>query len=354
MTIRRFRGFTLIELLVVIAIIGILAAMLFPVFARARESARKIQCLSNMKNIAIAYQMYLADYDAFPPGGHDQETADWFQSMGFTGAGGGSGNPFLTPFVILDEYIRNRDVWTCPSATATMGPVVIVPVYGGTYLDTWRAHADKLAGSCYERLTSQVDGVYPCSFNFPPGWGGTITDSFTQGMVPGGLWGRSDEPFPGIFTWSIGPNIKGTRDLKETAIADPASFVVAGEGGLGGQIEEVSSAAWPKACLGSTDWSNCPWTRDCSVADQDCGAGALAVATGDDETMKRFTLHLGGSNLAFADGHAKWMPARQIWNPSAFDKHTAQPVAPTPQMPLAGLRVLGPCNVIAAVSEDCP
>jgi prepilin-type N-terminal cleavage/methylation domain-containing protein len=55
----RRKGFTLIELLVVIAIIGILAAMLFPVFARAREAARKIQCLSNVKNIAMAVQMYL-------------------------------------------------------------------------------------------------------------------------------------------------------------------------------------------------------------------------------------------------------------------------------------------------------
>ena len=51
---RRYRGFTLIELLVVIAIIGILAAMVFPVFARARESARKAVCLSNVKNIALA------------------------------------------------------------------------------------------------------------------------------------------------------------------------------------------------------------------------------------------------------------------------------------------------------------
>jgi prepilin-type N-terminal cleavage/methylation domain-containing protein len=58
---RRYRGFTLIELLVVIAIIGILAAMVFPVFARARESARKAVCLSNVKNIALAINMYLGD-----------------------------------------------------------------------------------------------------------------------------------------------------------------------------------------------------------------------------------------------------------------------------------------------------
>ena len=72
------RGFTLIELLVVIAIIGILAAMLFPVFARARESARKIQCLSNVKNIALAFQMYLTDYDALMPKEHRQDVIDVF------------------------------------------------------------------------------------------------------------------------------------------------------------------------------------------------------------------------------------------------------------------------------------
>src|SRR5215831_18242522 len=57
------RGFTLIELLVVIAIIAILAAILFPVFARAREAARKTSCLSNMKQLGLASQMYKQDYD---------------------------------------------------------------------------------------------------------------------------------------------------------------------------------------------------------------------------------------------------------------------------------------------------
>ena len=60
---RKPRGFTLIELLVVIAIIAILAAILFPVFARAREAARKTSCLSNMKQIGLAAMMYVQDYD---------------------------------------------------------------------------------------------------------------------------------------------------------------------------------------------------------------------------------------------------------------------------------------------------
>ncbi|HEX2998963.1 MAG TPA: prepilin-type N-terminal cleavage/methylation domain-containing protein, partial [Armatimonadota bacterium] len=59
----RRNGFTLIELLVVIAIIAILAAILFPVFARARENARKANCLSNCKQIATAFIQYTQDYD---------------------------------------------------------------------------------------------------------------------------------------------------------------------------------------------------------------------------------------------------------------------------------------------------
>src|SRR5574340_836561 len=116
--LRRRSGFTLIELLVVIAIIAILAAMLFPVFARARESARKIQCLSNVKNIAMAVQIYLSDFDRFPPKEH---RADVYSYMGsgsddpHPGGGNGTGNcethanPFLMWPVVFDEYVRSEE-----------------------------------------------------------------------------------------------------------------------------------------------------------------------------------------------------------------------------------------------------
>src|SRR5947208_12433951 len=66
-TLQKRRGFTLIELLVVIAIIAILAAILFPVFAQAREQARRTQCLSNVRQSGIAMQMYIQDYDEVTP-----------------------------------------------------------------------------------------------------------------------------------------------------------------------------------------------------------------------------------------------------------------------------------------------
>src|SRR5438132_4694500 len=78
---RRHAGFTLIELLVVIAIIAILAAILFPVFAQARDKARQASCISNMKQISHAMQMYGQDYD---------ETLFPYR----TGVSGGKSNPF--------------------------------------------------------------------------------------------------------------------------------------------------------------------------------------------------------------------------------------------------------------------
>jgi prepilin-type N-terminal cleavage/methylation domain-containing protein/prepilin-type processing-associated H-X9-DG protein len=103
------KGFTLIELLVVIAIIAILAAMLFPVFARAREKARQISCISNLKQLNLAFMMYAQDYDEIMPMGvyPDWQTywdtkVDWFGNV--------IGDGLITP------YARNQQIAACPSA----------------------------------------------------------------------------------------------------------------------------------------------------------------------------------------------------------------------------------------------
>jgi prepilin-type N-terminal cleavage/methylation domain-containing protein len=108
---RGSHGFTLIELLVVIAIIAILAAILFPVFAQARESARQTTCLNNCKQIGIAVAMYTADYDEkYPVQARD--------AMRIMAAGGKE----ITVYDALAPYIKNEMVWIDPSGQGVKKP----------------------------------------------------------------------------------------------------------------------------------------------------------------------------------------------------------------------------------------
>jgi prepilin-type N-terminal cleavage/methylation domain-containing protein/prepilin-type processing-associated H-X9-DG protein len=104
------RGFTLIELLVVIAIIAILAAILFPVFARAREKARQTSCLSNVKQIALATIMYTQDYDETLPRYHRPTPAPIEYPDGSMASG-------MLWQAALHPYINNTQVFNCPSST---------------------------------------------------------------------------------------------------------------------------------------------------------------------------------------------------------------------------------------------
>ena len=118
---RRQKGFTLIELLVVIAIIAILAGILFPVFARAREQARKAACQSNMKQVSLALDMYSNDYDGVLPSsalpGSDDLTFRTKRGMlppPQTASGGAEYQPKAWPELVY-AYLRNDAVVYCPS-----------------------------------------------------------------------------------------------------------------------------------------------------------------------------------------------------------------------------------------------
>ena len=116
------RGFTLIELLVVIAIIAILAAILFPVFARAREQARKTTCLSNLKQIGTAMQMYIQDYDeTFPwlmQDGRDNDDATGLSKQMTVGPPNLNGVRGLFMEYTFQPYVKNYGVFACPTLRA--------------------------------------------------------------------------------------------------------------------------------------------------------------------------------------------------------------------------------------------
>ena len=115
-------GFTLIELLVVIAIIAILAAILFPVFAQAREKARTTSCLSNTKQIGMATMMYVQDYDEtyfeqlWPGGCPASETGYWTDSETLFG----TIQPKELYPVLLYPYVKNGGIFSCPSYSGTV------------------------------------------------------------------------------------------------------------------------------------------------------------------------------------------------------------------------------------------
>ncbi len=331
MSATRRKGFTLIELLVVIAIIGILAAMVFPVFARARESARKAVCLSNVKNIALAIQMYLADNnDTLPPGEHRQEVLDYWAA----GPGGGTDvcgvetdylptygwwtNPYVKWPVVLDEYVKNRDVWRCPSARVEVGAIYIIPG------PDWLGHVQATTGQWGGEF-----GFGPCAGGWPPGWGGVITDSAAQqslatdyGMLTGDARGTTDHHK--AFKMSIGYN--AARDMKLVEVQDVASFPITGDAGVSEDLGAIGVLVYPEICCAECSglthdfWSGWPLSdaeaASCGLLDSECGPCFQLHANidwaDDPDRKKADTRHLGGVNIGWLDGHASWINSQRL------------------------------------------
>ena len=165
------RGFTLIELLVVIAIIAILAAILFPVFAKAREKARQTSCLNNTKQLAIAIVQYCQDYDEkFPPstGGYESTSIKWWDR--------------------IYPYIKNNQVYCCPSATGA-GPGNVTYNYNSNLA----LYGDTPAG-----IHSMGEVLYPSQTVL------TCERTFCPGVLGGtGLccWAMREWPTAGVNYW---------------------------------------------------------------------------------------------------------------------------------------------------------
>ncbi|HEX2998988.1 MAG TPA: DUF1559 domain-containing protein [Armatimonadota bacterium] len=207
----RRKGFTLIELLVVIAIIAILAAILFPVFARARENARKSTCQSNLKQLATAVLMYVQDYDEKLPAANC--------------AGLGNGMEWN---IVAAPYIKNYGVYKCPSDPS---PRDIIP--------------GQPAPGC------------PTSY----------------GNVPANVPAHK-------LSYGFSLDLQSSATA---AIQDTASIMMLTEA----QYPWVEVG--PYTCPVHTNHNYVAWTG-------------------------KLDRHMDGSNIAFMDGHVKWLKREAIWN----------------------------------------
>ncbi len=176
------KGFTLIELLVVIAIIAILAAILFPVFAKAREKAQQTSCLSNQKQIALALLMYAQDYD------------ECFYGLWFASGGSGYANSLARTY--LEPYINNTQIWQCPSS-----PVLWYSYYNST--TGAYEHPTPMSYALSELHLYYLTKTYGCNcgLGMYPNPAGTILFAETVDWGGYALWYTWYRRIPGDPTW---------------------------------------------------------------------------------------------------------------------------------------------------------
>lgn len=204
------KAFTLIELLVVIAIIAILAAILFPVFARARENARRTSCQSNMKQMGLAYIQYTQDYDELQP----------LISTGFTAGGAPRQAPWAQ---LLQPYTKSTQLFSCPSDSGTavhrgMGtpPLSYDPRQNG-FVQPF--HLSYMAN----RNVFNVSGGTPNSLAsvVSPSTVIGITDSGLQGSTTAPYVTTVQKPQAYILDYATGPGANAT--FSGLVRADPAT-----------------------------------------------------------------------------------------------------------------------------------
>jgi prepilin-type N-terminal cleavage/methylation domain-containing protein/prepilin-type processing-associated H-X9-DG protein len=258
-TRKALKGFTLIELLVVIAIIAILAAILFPVFAQAREAARKASCQSNLKQLGTAVQMYIQDYDgAYPYWDWGKRSTSGVSSMWH---------------VAIFPYVKNVGVYACPSDSQRWGQA-------STDLYWWGAGTDQATrlkeAPMFEDTSVPAGGQEKTT---------TLSYGFSESFHNGGFIG-------------------GSKPMTDAAVPAPASTAI------------ITDAMM---LLGDMWWYENPPIPDPTLAMR--MACANGVASGScwlggqkqwQPAWDKDTRHAGGENVAYADGHVKWQKGAKI------------------------------------------
>jgi len=237
------RGFTLIELLVVIAIIAILAAILFPVFARARENARKSSCQNNLKQLALGFKQYINDFD------------ERYPLIAVT-TGSNTGVPPYGWADALQPYIKNTQVYQCPSDTAE--------------------------GQDNPTVTGYTDYWYNANFvrKVPRGTS-TITSGANESML-------------GSSAQTLIAGDGGTTTGGDTG---SARYAICGDTGT------TAPSATGQPVAAALTWpDNGATTVDACTSTAPSGTTQTTNAT-----YPAAQIHLDGANFAYSDGHVKWL-----------------------------------------------
>jgi prepilin-type N-terminal cleavage/methylation domain-containing protein/prepilin-type processing-associated H-X9-DG protein len=256
------RGFTLVELLVVIALMVILAALIFPVFAQARESARKTRCISNLRQLSQAMMLYVQDYDeTFPrdvtrcsDGPTQDPCSRW--------------NPGRRIEARLSPYVRNSEVFGCPSATTPL--VRWDPARAVCTWDDW-GYPDFL---CVPQ-----DPKHGKALGY--GWNQWVFQRCLDS--PGGCE-EPGVPLAAVQTPAARVMVADSRH----SYLDPLVLSFANYPGPSAFDARNAGKFWPQ----------------------------LAGGNGSEIVPERHARHRMGQNVAFLDGHVRWLPYQQLTGPS--------------------------------------
>jgi len=270
-------GFTLIELLVVIAIIAILAAILFPVFAQAREKARAIACLSQSKQLALAVIQYSQDFDEKVPGGMDGYAS---QPAGNTnhapGAQGGSGYAGQ-----IYPYVKSVGVFHCPD-DSTSGVAGSGPLVGQAF------HLSSFA------LNSNLATGIP-NAGWPAGCQGSDSISLAA----------ENSPAKTVALFEVTGSNGYWLDKETPDFTSPYATYCGGSPGGDGLGDNYDPTGYNSQANGATSTS---------------GDGHLKYATGylngATQNLGQYAApkgrHQDGANYIMCDGHAKWLKPESV------------------------------------------
>jgi prepilin-type N-terminal cleavage/methylation domain-containing protein/prepilin-type processing-associated H-X9-DG protein len=217
------RGFTLIELLVVIAIIAILSSILFPVFARARENARRSSCSSNVKQILLGVMQYTQDYDEkYPP------------SFTFNG----SGTPITAWYTYLQPYIKSTQLFYCPSDSNTTPQTLSTLVVSGGFPVSYAANFS-LGGDLASSLVSLSSVQSPSTTVY-------MSDGAMQATGPNGTVLLTSPVKVGGLNMLIDPSFGGLASgvNRDYVGPNPRHLETANVGFADGHVKSLRTETW--------------------------------------------------------------------------------------------------------------